>query len=359
MSLASDLRRSRVFFAAGHVVGVTDGQGRVELDWDATLAYRHHLWACGLGVAEAMDTAQRGMGLDWDVTRELIRRSARQAQVSGTRIACGARTDQLPEGRASLREIERAYLEQCAFVEEQGAQTIVMASRALAAAARGPGDYLRVCGAILDRAAQPVILHWLGEMFDPALAGYWGAADLDAATETVVQLIATHADRIDGIKVSLLDARREIALRRRLPSNVRCYTGDDCNYLDLILGDEDGASDAMLGIFDAIAPAAGAALDALADEAWERFRALLEPTVPLARHIFSPPTYHYKTGIVFLAYLNGHQDSFRMVGGLERARSLQHLHETFVLAERAGVISDVEFARERMQRILGNFGVLA
>jgi hypothetical protein len=352
VSAGRNLARSRVFFAAAHVVGVTDERGRARLDWDATLAYRHHLWGCGLGVAEAMDTAQRGMGLDWEAARELIRRSAADAQSSGARIACGAGTDQLPAGPASVREIERAYLEQCAFVEEQGCPAIVMASRALAAAAQGRDDYLRVYGAILDRVAQPVILHWLGDMFDPALAGYWGTSDPAAATDTILELIATHPDKIDGIKISLLDPAHELALRRRLPPGVRCYTGDDLNYVDLIVGDDEGASDALLGVFDAIAPVAGAALEALDDGDQARFRALLEPTIPLARQLFTAPTYHYKTGIVFLAYLGGHQDSFRMLGGLETGRSCEQLRTTFALAVEAGVIDDVELARERMERVL-------
>jgi hypothetical protein len=325
------------------------------LDWEATLAYRRHLWSWGLGVAEAMDTAQRGVGLGWDEARELIRRSAAEARACGGRLAAGAGTDQLPLGRpASLARIRDAYLEQCAFVEGEGCQTILMASRALAAAARGPDDYRAVLDPVLEGARGPVILHWLGQMFDPALAGYWGWSNLNGATDEVLRLIADHADKIDGIKVSLLDDAREIRMREALPDGVRLYTGDDFNYPSLIAG----GSDALLGIFDAIAPAAASALQLLDGGDANGFERALEPTVALARKLFAPPTYHYKAGIVFLAWLNGHQTHFRMVAGLEGARTLLHLADVFRLADAAGLLADPRLASERMRRLLAVGGVV-
>ena len=352
---------SRVFFAAAHVVSdplaEPDGSNVARLNWELTLAFRRHLWSYGLGVAEAMDTAQRGNGLDWSAARELIRRSAAEARSVGGRIAAGAGTDQLQAGLATLDRVEQAYLEQCAFVEGQGVQVILMASRALAAAGRHADDYRRVYGTVLEQVRKPVIIHWLGDMFDPQLAGYWGSRDPHEAMEVVVALATEHADRIDGIKISLLDAGHEIELRRRLPDGVRVYTGDDLNYPALIRSDGERSSDALLGIFDPIAPVASAALQALDAGEPERFEELLVLTLPLARHLFSPPTFHYKTGIVFLAWLTGHQPHFRMVGGAEGARSLIHLAEAFVLADQAGLLPDPELAVARMQRLLAVAGV--
>jgi len=354
--------RSRVCFAAAHVVrdplADTDPAGPAALDWDATLAYRRHLWRYGFAVAEAMDTAQRGMGLDWAATAELIRRSAAEARAAGGRIACGAGTDQLPGDREpTLDAVRVAYATQCELVEDAGSRVILMASRALARCARGPDDYRRMYGELLDQLREPAIIHWLGEPFDPALRGYWGADDLDAAADVLVSIVEEHAGRVDGVKVSLLDAEREIALRRRFPAGVRMYSGDDFDYPSLIRGDEHGHSDALLGIFDAIAPAAATALTALDAGDLDRYDAVLAPTVPLARHIFSAPTYHYKTGIVFLAYLNGHQDHFLMVGGLEGARSTIHLAELFVRADAAGLLHDPELAVARMRRVLALAGI--
>ena len=349
--------RSRSFLAAAHVVADPLAGGEsvsAAIDWDATLAYRRHLWSWGLGVAEAMDTAQRGMGLGWPEARQLIARSAAAARESGGRIAAGAGTDQLVAGEpASLARIRDAYLEQCAFVEEQDCQPIVMASRALAGAANRPDDYRQVYGAVLERAGRPVILHWLGEMFDPALAGYWGAADPYEAAAVVAELIGERAAKVDGIKLSLLDDALELRVRESLPDGVRLYTGDDFNYPALIAA----GSDALLGIFDAIAPAASAALQALdaGDEA--RFDALFAPTLPLARKLFASPTYHYKTGLVFLAWLNGHQRHFRMIGGQEGARTLVHLAELFRLADGAGLLADPRLACERMGQLLAVAGV--
>jgi uncharacterized protein DUF993 len=355
--------RSRVCYAAAHVVvdplSGGDPTGPARLDWEATLAFRRHLWAHGLRVAEAMDTAQRGMGLDWTATQELIRRSVLEAKSVGGQLACGAGTDQLA-GAASLDDVRRAYEDQLAFVEGEGATAILMASRALAAAASGPDDYRSVYGALLEQARAPVILHWLGDMFDPLLAGYWDPTTppaLGAAADVVVSIIEAHADKVDGIKVSLLDASSEVALRKRLPEGVRMYTGDDFNYPELIRGDGSEFSHALLGIFDAIAPAAAAAMHALDAGDLDRYDELLAPTVPLARHIFAAPTQYYKTGVVFLAYLNGHQRHFRMVGGLESGRSVLHLAELFVLADRAGLLRDPELASERMRHVLALAGV--
>lgn len=342
---------ARVAYAAVHVVAdplrgdpIVDPQ----LDWERTLAFRRYLWSLGLGVAEAMDTAQRGAGLTWALTQELIDRSLREAQSEGGLIACGVGTDQLA-GAGSLENITGAYLEQLDFVESRGGTAIVMCSRALCQAATSSEDYERAYERIIGTAKRPVILHWLGPMFDPQLQGYWGSSDLSVARETVKRIISSAPEKIDGIKISLLDAAFEVSFRRELPSGVRMYTGDDFNYPELIAGDERGHSDALLGIFSAIAPAAAAALAALDRGDRETYDRLFGPTVPLARAIFEPPTYAYKAGIVFLAYLNGHQDHFRMVGGLESARSSAHFARVFQLAKAAGVLIDPERAAARMR----------
>ena len=342
---------SRTIFAAAHVVADPDDPGR--LDWDATLAFRHHLWSLGLGVAEAMDTAQRGMGLDWSVAAELIKRSAAEAAASGGVIACGAGTDQLDGPAKDLDAVVAAYTEQLELVDSVGAQPILMASRHLAAVARGADDYHAVYGQLLGQLTEPAILHWLGPMFDPTLQGYWGSADLDQATETFLAVIEANAARIDGVKISLLDAEREIQLRRRLPAGIRCYTGDDFNYPRLIAGDEHGHSDALLGVFDPLAAVAARAVNALDDGDVETFHALLDPTVPLARHVFEAPTRFYKTGVVFLAWLAGFQDHFRMVGGLETARSHEHLLRCYELAEALDLFDDPELAARRVATLCG------
>ncbi|MFF0778630.1 dihydrodipicolinate synthase family protein [Streptomyces sp. NPDC003720] len=350
---------SRIVFSAAHVVADpfadTSPDSPAAVDWDATLAFRRHLWSHGLGVAEAMDTAQRGMGLDWAGAAELIRRSAAEARAVGGRIACGVGTDQIAGG--TLAGIRAAYEEQLAVVEEAGAQAIVMASRALTSAARGPEDYLETYGHLLRQAAEPVILHWLGPMFDPALEGYWGSSDLDAATETFLDVVAAHPDKVDGIKVSLLDARREVDLRRRLPRGVRCYTGDDFHYPELIAGDDQGFSHALLGVFDPLGPPAAEAVRVLDTGDTAGFRALLDPTVALSRHLFQAPTRFYKTGVVFLAWLAGHQSHFTMVGGLQSARSLPHLARAYELADGLGLFPDPKQAEERMRNLLSMYGV--
>ena len=355
----------RIAYAAAHVVAdplaSNDPWLTPAIDWDTTLKFRHRLWDLGLGVAETMDTAQRGMGLTWTEAQELIRRAQAEARTrDDSLIAYGAGTDHLAPGPdVGIDDIIRAYEEQVGFVESQGGRVILMASRALAAAAKSPGDYARVYDRILSQVKQPVILHWLGEMFDPALQGYWGHADHDKAMDVCLDVIAANADKVDGIKISLLSAEKEIAMRRRLPASVKMYTGDDFNYAELIAGDASGHSHALLGIFDAIAPAASAGLAALGKGNNNEFFDLLEPTVPLSRHIFAAPTRFYKTGVVFLAYLNGLQDHFQMVGGQQSTRSVQHLSELFRLADRARVLADPDLAVHRMKDVLAVNGVQA
>jgi len=360
---------NRIAYSAAHVVADARAAGNpwldCAIDWHATIHYRRRLWAMGLGVAEAMDTAQRGMGLDWPTSLELIRRSVDAARdMPGARIASGCGTDQLaPDDAKSVDDVIRAYEEQMAAIEKLGGRLIVMASRALARVARSPADYERVYDRVLSQAREPVILHWLGEMFDPALQGYWGSGDVDTAMATALGVIQARPSKVDGIKISLLDKDKEIAMRRRLPADVRMYTGDDFNYAELIAGDGVGSlpnqqhSDALLGIFDAIAPAASAALAALAAGDAVRFHQILEPTVPLSRHIFKSPTRYYKTGVVFMAWLNGHQDHFIMVGGQQSARSLPHFAELFRLADAAGLLEQPELAVRRMQTLMALHGV--
>ncbi|MEV7725195.1 dihydrodipicolinate synthase family protein [Streptomyces sp. NPDC087917] len=358
--------RSRVLYAAAHVVAdplagpageEREGAGGT-VDWEATLGFRHRLWAQGFGVAEAMDTAQRGMGLDWPTAAELIRRSAAEARSVGGRLVCGAGTDQLSGGRpVPLAAVAAAYEEQVAHVEACGAGVVLMASRALAATARGPEDYLSVYGELLRQSARPVVLHWLGPMFDPELAGYWGHEDLDLATRVLLKVVSEHPDKVDGIKVSLLDADRERELRRQLPAGVRCYTGDDYHYPELIAGDGELSSDALLGILDPIAPIAARAAQALDRDDPGEFRRLLDPTVALSRHLFAPPTRHYKTGVVLLAWLAGYQGHFTMLGGFQSARSLPHLATAYERADLLGLFPDPELAADRMRRLLSVYGV--
>ncbi|GGE49081.1 hypothetical protein GCM10011391_29870 [Pullulanibacillus camelliae] len=353
----------RSAYAAAHVV--TDPLADIDiinearLDWEATLAYRHYLWSLGFSVAEAMDTAQRGMGLNWLATQELIRRSVAEAKAVNGEIACGAGTDQLDLATPlTIQDVIAAYLEQCAFIESVGGQIILMASQALVKVAQHPEDYAKVYNTILSQVSEPVILHWLGDMFDPKLTGYWGSPDVEEAMTLCLQIIQENHSKIKGIKLSLLDANLEVRMRRALPADVSMYTGDDFNYPDLILGDEHGYSHALLGIFDAIAPLASAALKSLDEENVQQYKEILAPTVPLSRHIFKTPTRFYKTGVVFLAYLNGHQDHFKMVGGLESMRSLPHLSKLFVLADQAGLFSDPDRAIDRMNKILDISGVI-
>ncbi len=362
-SRAEAVSFNRIAYAAAHVVA--DPLAEIDpwldtaIDWEKTVAFRNYLWDLGLGVAEAMDTAQRGGGVDWPSARELIRRSLEAARARpGVRICCGVGTDQLDAGpQVTIDDVIRAYEEQIEAVEAMGGRLVLMASRALARAARSPDDYAKVYGRILRQVREPVIIHWLGEMFDPALAGYWGSGDHMQGMETCLDIIRSHAAKVDGVKVSLLSREKEIAMRRRLPAGVRMYTGDDFNYAELIAGDEEGYSDALLGIFDAIAPAASAGLARLAKGDRQGFHGVLEPTVPLSRHIFKAPTRFYKTGVVFLAWHNGLQDHFIMVGGQESARSILHLAELFRLADKARVLHDPELAATRMSKLLALHGI--
>ncbi|HUG79542.1 MAG TPA: dihydrodipicolinate synthase family protein [Burkholderiales bacterium] len=354
---------TRKALAAAHVVAdplsAKEPWLEAAIDWDATLAYRRHLWSWGFGVAEAMDTAQRGMGLDWTSSLELIKRTVAESKgVPGAVVASGAGTDHLASQKTySIPEIIAAYEEQCAAIEKLGGRIILMASRALAAGARPPQDYARVYDRILSQVKQPVIIHWLGEMFDPALAGYWGSADHGPAMDACLSVIEANKSKVDGIKISLLDKDKEIAMRRRLPQGVRMYTGDDFNFAELIEGDAQGHSDALLGIFDAIAPAASQALSDLSRGEKEKYHEVLAPTVPLSRHIFCAPTRFYKTGVVFMAWLNGHQEHFVMVGGQQSARHILHLCELFRLADAAGLLADPPLACARMKQLLGVHGL--
>ena len=360
---------NRVAYSAAHVVSdplaAVDPWLQCAVDWDTTIDYRRHLWSLGLGVAEAMDTAQRGMGLDWPTSLELIRRTLDAAQdVPGSQVASGCGTDQLVlEDVTTVDQVIAAYEEQLEAIEKLGGKLIIMASRALARVATSPADYERVYDRILSQVKQPVVLHWLGDMFDPALLGYWGSADVEQAMNTALGIIQAHSQKVDGIKISLLDKDKEIAMRRRLPPGVRMYTGDDFNYAELIAGDGfgndivNGQSDALLGIFDAIAPAASAALTALAEGKLDTFHDILGPTVPLSRHIFMAPTRYYKTGVVFMAWLNGHQSHFSMIGGQQSTRSAQHLAELFRLADEANLLEHPELAVHRMRILMATHGV--
>ncbi|UVS80687.1 dihydrodipicolinate synthase family protein [Actinokineospora sp. UTMC 2448] len=345
---------SRVLFAAAHVAA--DPLGDNTVDWESTLAFRRHLFRYGMGVAEAMDTAQRNMGLDWPTARELISRSAAQANAEGARIASGAGTDHAPDD-VTLDGVIAAYEEQVAFVEDAGSRVIVMASRHLARTARSADDYHKVYGTILRQVREPVILHWLGEAFDPHLTGYWGSTDLATATATFLDLVGEHAAAIDGVKVSLLSAEHEVSLRAALPDSVRLYTGDDFHYPELIRGDGVRHSDALLGAFAAVAPAASAAVAALDRGDLAGYDAEMAGTLALSRHLFSAPTYYYKTGIAFLAWLCGYQPGFTMLGGLQSARSVPHLARVFVLADAARLLPDPDLAAHRLRAWLETAGV--
>ena len=354
---------NRIAYAAAHVVSDPlrdlDPWGNPAIDWDATMAFRHHLWSLGFKIAEAMDTAQRGMGLAWPGAQELIRRALSDArQVPGADLACGAGTDHLaPPDARSLDDVIAAYEEQVGFVEGEGGRAIMMASRALARVARSADDYRHVYGRILGQTRHKVVLHWLGDMFDPQLRGYWGSEDFDQALDTVLSIIEANRDKVEGIKISLLDNTKEVALRNRLPEGVLCFTGDDFNYAELIEGDGTKYSHALLGIFDAVAPSASKALAALAKGDLATFCGVIEPTVPLSRKIFEAPTQYYKAGVVLLAWLNGHQRHFTMPAGMQSARGVLHYADIFRLADRANVLDRPELAAQRMQSLLSTFGV--
>jgi hypothetical protein len=351
---------ARVVFSAAHVVAdpfsASDPGGPAAVDWEATMAFRRYLADLGLGVAEAMDTAQRGMGLDWPGALELITRT--RAETPDALVFNGCGTDQLdPNDARSLDDVRRAYLEQVEAIQKVSGRIILMASRALARVARSPEDYIAVYRDVLAACDQPVILHWLGEMFDPALAGYWGASRFEDALETALTVISESRSKVDGIKISLLDKHKEIAMRRRLPAGVRMYTGDDFNYPELIQGDDHGHSHALLGIFDPLAVAVGKAIGQLGRGDVAGFRATLDPTVPLARLIFRAPTQYYKTGVVFLAWLNGFQDHFVMLGGAQAMRPLPYFVDCFRMADRNGLLRDPDLAVRRMKSLLAVYGV--
>lgn len=351
---------SRVVFSAAHVVAkagsANDPSGQADIDWPQTMAFRHHLHDHGLGIAEAMDTAQRGMGLDWPGALELIRQT--RAELPDARVSNGVGTDQLEPGEArSLDDVRRAYLEQLEAVQKLDARVILMASRALARVATSPRDYIDLYGELLEAADHPIILHWLGPMFDPALAGYWGSDSFEEAMETVLEIISSHAAKVEGIKISLLDSDKEISLRERLPEGVRLYTGDDFNYPELIEGDGKIFSHALLGIFDPLAPLVASAIERLDDGDSAGFRAVLDPTVPLARELFRAPTQYYKTGVVFLAWLNGFQDHFIMLNGAQSMRPLPHFCKVFRQADECGLLRDAELAEQRMQQLMSLYGL--
>jgi hypothetical protein len=353
---------NRVVYAAAHVVSdprrETAPWSDPAIDWDATMAFRHHLWRLGFKIAEAMDTSQRGMGIGWSHASELIRRSILEAKtISGADLACGVGTDHLEPGSArDLEEIVRAYEMQFEFVEKCGGRAIMMASRELARLATSPDDYHFVYSRILNQAKDKVVLHWLGDMFDPKLAGYWGSASFEGALTSVLSIIKDNVSKVEGIKISLLDAANEVELRNRLPEGVLCFTGDDFNYADMIEGDGKRHSHALLGIFDAVAPSASTALAALANGDARTFRAIIEPTVPLSRKIFEAPTQYYKAGVVFLAWLNGHQSHFTMPGGMQSARGINHYTQVFRLADKANVLDKPELAVTRMKALLVTAG---
>lgn len=355
---------NRIAYAAAHVVIDPQHQGadwlnNPRIDWDSTLAYRHHLWRLGFNIAEAMDTAQRGMGVSWEIAKELIIRSLQEAQtVPGADLAAGVGTDQLEAAHATtLEQVIAAYEEQMELVEKHNGKIILMASRALAKVAKTPQDYLAVYNRLLEQSQDKIILHWLGEMFDPALTGYWGSTDFAAAADTVLEIIANNVDKVEGIKISLLSKEKEVAFRKRLPSQVKMYTGDDFNYPELIAGEDGDYSHALLGIFDAIAPVAAAALNELAQGNSGEYYRLMNPTVALSREIFKAPTQYYKAGIVFLAWLNGHQSHFSMAGGMQAAREISHYAEIFRLADQAGLLQNPQLATRRMKNLLTVYGL--
>ncbi|AIJ68797.1 dihydrodipicolinate synthase family protein [Brucella suis] len=354
---------NRIAYAAAHVVSDplkdTRPWNDPAIDWEATMAFRHHLWGLGFRVAEAMDTSQRGMGLNWAGAQELIRRSLAEARtVTGADLASGAGTDHLDPAEAkNLEDVVKAYETQAGFIEKHGGRFILMASRALARIAKSPDDYAKVYGRILAQAREKVVLHWLGDMFDPQLKAYWGSERFEDALNTVIGIIEANRDKVEGIKISLLEERYELALRNRLPEGVLCFTGDDFNYAPLIEGDGNRHSHALLGIFDAVAPQASAAMTALANGDTRRFRAIIEPTVPLSRKIFEALTQYYKAGIVFLAWLNGHQTHFTMPAGMQSTRGILHYADIFRLADQANVLDRPDLATRRMKKLLAIYGI--
>ena len=350
---------ARTVYSAAHVVAdpftPNDPSGRAAIDWAKTMEFRRYLASLGLGIAEAMDTAQRGMGLDWPGALELIRRT--REELPDALVANGCGTDHLDSATVtSLEDVRRAYLEQAEAIQKIGGRLILMASRALVRVAVKPEDYIKIYSDVLAACDEPVILHWLGNMFDPQLAGYWGDAAFEPAMQTALAVIEGNTAKVDGIKISLLDKEKEIVMRRCLPAGVKMYTGDDFNYPELIEGDSEGYSHALLGIFDPLAPAAAYAVERLGEGDMAAFRATLDPTVPLARLIFRAPTQYYKTGVVFLAWLNGFQDHFVMLNGAQAMRPLPYFVDVFRLADQCGLLRDPELSAQRMKTLLALYG---
>ncbi len=367
--------RSRVAYAAAHVVPKTHADNTpgqpAEVDWDATLDFRRAVYSWGLGVADAMDTAQRNMGLDAAATRDLIARSAQVAREEGGSVVVGVNTDHVDDEHISIAQVIDAYKEQLHFTEEQGAGPVLMASRHLGRVAQSADDYRHVYREVLQSATVPVVLHWLGTAFDPVLAGYFGADDWQTASEVLLEIIGENADKVAGVKMSLLDAASEVSVRERLPEGVRMFTGDDFNYVGLIGGQDVPQarqpernpasprqhSDALLGAFAAITPVASAAIQALDAGDPDRYFEILDPTEELSRQIFAAPTFYYKTGVAFLSWLNGHQSAFQMVGGLHSARSLPHLSRIVELANASGALEKPELAAIRWHGMLRVNGI--
>lgn len=356
--------RSRVAVAAAHVVvdplAANEPFGAPVIDWDASLAFRRHLWSEGFVVGEALDTAQRGMGLDWGLASELIRRSGAEAAAVGGKLTAGVWTDHIDPATTDLAAIAAAYEQQLEAVDAAGAQAIILSSRQLAAAATSAEDYANVYGKLLSQATRPVILHWVGPEWDPALAGYWGSDDPGTAMDNFLAIVTEHAAKVDGVKVAPLPLDREIELRGRLPQGVRCYTGDDFSYPQLMAGDGRTHSDALLGVLDPLAGLAADAIRLLDQGDTAGFRALMDPTVELSGHLFEGPGMNirfYKTGIVFLAWLSGHQNHFRMIWGEQAARSVPHLARAYQLGDRLGLFPDPALAEHRMRAILTTAGL--
>jgi len=353
---ASPAPISRTIYAAVHVVAnpaeASASNISATVDWDQTAKFRRHMWGLGLGVAEAMDTAQRGMGMDWESVKTLVSRTMKDAKAVGGAVVSGVATDQLPKGQHSLESIARAYKEQLEFTLSVGATPVLMCSRDLAATAKTADDYLKIYSQLIEHSDQKVVLHWLGSMFDPQLAGYWGGAGFHDVKTTVLELINRYPDKVDGIKMSLLDEKYEIELREKLPAQVKMYTGDDFNYVRLIKGNGKSYSHALLGAFAAISPFASAAIRALDEGDLVKYAEILGPTEALSREIFKAPTYYYKTGVVWLAYLSGMQDHFTMVAGLQSGRSIKDLCELYILANEIGLFANPDLALSRMKKTL-------
>lgn len=353
---------SRTVLAAPHVVAdvraeYTPGVAP-PVDWESTMAFRRHLWSYGIGVAEGMDTSERGVGgLMWPQAQELIALGIEEAAAAGGAIVCGAGTDQISSAQPSLEHVIDAYLEQTSYIEGRGGATVIRASHALVAAAKSDEDYLKVYGTVLASLERPAIVHWLGTVFDPTLAGYWGHDDVRAAMRVVLEMAHSNVDSLRGIKFSLLDDELESEFRRLVPPSVQVFTGDDYGYTQLLLGDSEHHSHGLLGVLDPIAPIASAAFAALDQGDESSFTETMDATIPFAVKMFEPPAASYKVGVVFTAWLSGHQEHFRMVTGREGMRSLQHLTDLFVLADALGLYPDPELAAHRMRILLAMGGV--